>query len=204
MVYISPPGLKVAKSTVSNLANRADIVIKALGWTLIALDILLTIGRYMIRWVSASRQGKPPGIARYGLDDAFHLLALVVAIIYVALTFSGLAMFVEIEKWNSMHKGALDYADEYTFFHIRLGCSMLFWVGLFSVKASFLMLYRHLFWVKESFRKYWYAVLAWTTVCFLANTLACLFVCGVPANPLSMSKSNTPVLLDEDCCNDLC
>lgn len=154
------------------------------------------MGRYILRWNTAGAIGIPHGIKRFGVEDGLHLLALLAAITYVALQSSGLALFIKLEIYNQTHKDRLNLEDENHFFHIRFGAILVFWICLYSVKFAFLMFYRTLFWVSHPFRKYWYAVSAFTLLSFLVSFLACFWVCGWPVNPLNLRKSSQDRLFD--------
>lgn len=100
---------------------------------------------------------------------------------------SGIATFIQIEKYHETHPDLLDLKDRNTFIHIRFGGALIFWVAMYSVKFSFLMLYRTLFWISERFRKFWWAVLGFTMLCFWMSFFACFWVCGWPVNPVNLS-----------------
>lgn len=67
------------------------------------------------------------------------------------------------------------------FLRLVVPSEILFWVVLYLVKFTFLLLYRQIFGVNKQFKKYWWAVFAYTFITFWAAFLTVFWTCGTPS-----------------------
>lgn len=105
--------------------------------------MLLTIGRYIIRYHK---------LGRFHLDDAAHLLAFL-TLIALCATFQGfLGLIYSLDNAIRKEGPELSKAQNLEILKARVVVSVLFWVCLYSVKFSFLLLYRMIFVVSHCFR----------------------------------------------------
>ena len=146
-------GLRCKYTLYSDLCIQADIS-KAIRWTFTAVAIVLTFGRFYIRWK----------YTRIYWDDAFNALALVCMITTFAL--------VDVQ---------LEATDDATLYRYVLGLSMTLWTTLYLVKASFLALCWLIFRVSANFRKAWYFVAVYNFLTYMVILLWGVWQCGDPA-----------------------
>src|SRR5437870_2462764 len=105
-------------------------------WSLTAFTILLTAGRYIIRWQVRHK---------FFADDYAHLFALIWLIINSSISQAmfGPASYVVLAK-----PGVPPPASQVIKFReLQTPQSLSFFISHWSVKLSFLLFYRLLFWV---------------------------------------------------------
>ena len=144
-------------------------------WILTAAAILLTLGRYLIRY-------RTPG--RFFWDDAAHALALVTLIAVVSLF---TAFFPQIYLIDDVARGKASKpsASEYLpYLKFQIAVSVCWWVSVYAVKASFLLLYRMLFVVSTPLNVMWWSIAAFTMVTFWVCIAGELTTCGPSKNLL--------------------
>ena len=124
-------------------------------WTFGSLAIVLTFGRFYIRW----------RYARLQWDDLFNGLALPCLISCYAL---------QDIYWVT--------GNDSPSLKIFMASSMLLWTTLYLVKASFLALCWIIFNVWNKFRWAWWAVAIYTFLTFWPIVLWALWQCGSPSN----------------------
>ncbi len=144
---------------------------QALLWTLTAVAIVLSIGRFLIRYVTASR---------FYLDDASHLLSLLFLIGLAAAYTSGFPYSVRIARISRKEETAPPPADPFyhTYLQHRLVVTLLVFMVLWSVKATFLIFYRLLFDVSKTFIRMWWAAVALVFATFWVCIGSTLTLCG--------------------------
>ncbi|KAH7399493.1 hypothetical protein BKA66DRAFT_565563 [Pyrenochaeta sp. MPI-SDFR-AT-0127] len=117
-------------------------------WTLASLCILLTIGRYVIRYRVSLRFYK---------DDFAHLFALAWLIIFCSIT---QAMFAPTHVM--LRSVVLETAPPpetiSEFCRLQTAQGATFYLLHWTVKLAFLLFYRELFWVSSSFIRAWWCV----------------------------------------------
>ncbi|KAL6711806.1 hypothetical protein ACN47E_002849 [Coniothyrium glycines] len=124
-------------------------------WVLSGVCILLTAGRYMIRWKVSLRLQK---------DDVAHLFALVWLIIFCAVT-QALFEPTKIMLQSLEIPGAetpLDTISEFCRLQTAQGAT--FYLLHWTVKLAFLLFYRDLFWVSRNFIRAWWTVATFVLV----------------------------------------
>ena len=115
-------------------------MIQAVDWFFASIIVLLTVGRVLIRKLVLNK---------FYWDDFFHLVAAVLIIISAILnTFESATAFTLIGIGNgSIPKPAHpEYqAMQLKYLRYNFALTIVFWSILFSVKVSFLFLYRAIF-----------------------------------------------------------
>jgi hypothetical protein len=136
-------------------------------WTLEALCIVLTAGRYFIRYKVRHR---------FYADDYTHLAALIwltISNIFVQLMFPP-ARIVLLGPPDV--KPPEDQVDKFR--KLQTVMSITFYVSQFCVKFSFLLFYKELFWVSERFMRAWWCVATFVFLGFWVIMAGSLTQCG--------------------------
>ncbi|KAI1125911.1 hypothetical protein F5Y10DRAFT_279206 [Nemania abortiva] len=165
----------------------------AVLWTLTGLATVLFFGRLLIRSVL---------VKTFHLDDVFGAVAWFVTTVAIILATianplnykSGAIVVGEIpkpplpelidititlRKWN--------VADQ-----------VLFWIGLYSSKLSFLFLYRVIFGSHSAYRYTWFAALTYVVLSFGICLIGVFGQCGDVHNLFSYEKCMTPYVAHLD------
>jgi len=116
------------------------MVPQALSWLFTGLAFALTIGRFygrarIIYW-----------------DDAAHLLGLTLLLAQVSIVSSSASIMHQLGAYNA---GAITRKQVSLSFSLDLAGILVSWCCLFSIKAAFLLLYRHIFQVSKAFTRAW-------------------------------------------------
>ena len=161
--------LKVFCHSLMRAKSRVAKIFKAFGWTMCAAGVLLTIGRFYLRW------RKMRGL---GYDDILNGAA---ALFLIALMITS-QIYLPNEYDLELHDlGFIDTEppafDEAFNLKLTIAALILFWVVMFSVKASFLALYWHLFRVSKRFRIAWWITAVYTALSFVIIFLSILLRC---------------------------
>ena len=181
-------GLTYSTFLVSDVSFQQNLIhclrwrdrLQAVGWLFTGLAVLLTAGRYFIRY----------RMSTLNLDDWLQGFSLLSLIIFTSLYSHWFPWSVVIQLAGAGEGPRPSNAYFLRFFHWEVGTEFLFWVVLFSVKFTFLVFYRNLFGVSRLFMKAWWTVFAFTCACFLACFLTPLWKCEVPSHLFVLSKSN--------------
>lgn len=140
------------------------IVVKALAWTFIAVDVLLVAGRLLIRL----KKNK-----KIYTDDVALTAALFSLIGYFAGYANYFPLYYQVEYFSAgLPVPEPTAAQLKVYFKAELGLSFMLWVVMFFVKLSFLLFYKSLFWPSDKFRIAWWVVLVFTVIVSLASALA--------------------------------
>ncbi|KAL9008662.1 MAG: hypothetical protein Q9173_006234 [Seirophora scorigena] len=133
--------------------------LNALLWTLTAVGILLSTGRFAIRYASAGR---------FHLDDASHLLSVLLLIGLAAAYTHGFPYSARIASIGRKEEEAPPLTDPFYhhYLQLRLVVTLLVFMVLWSVKATFLIFYRLLFDVSQTFFRLWCVAVALTFATF--------------------------------------
>ena len=146
---------------------------QALSWTLTGAAIILTIGQFVIRLRI---------IRIFQLDDAFHGLACLVLVAYVAIQQVTFPIEYSLDSFIT-GKGPQPSLGEFeTFLHNYVASVTMFWVVIYSMKFSFLSFYYSLFDISRHFMNRWWIVLGFTILMFSINFVAVFWICGTPGN----------------------
>ena len=135
-------------------------------WVFTGAAIVLTAGRYAIRLKILKKPLKA--------DDYAHGLALVSLVGYVS---------------TYMAKSSLDYSwiaglgeqpsdpDLIRYVHLEVAVALLFFIVIYLVKIAFLLFYRFLFGIDQTFMRIWWTVSVFTGVTFLINFTSVFWAC---------------------------
>ena len=77
------------------------------------------------------------------------------------------------------------------FFRLQFSLQLFFWLLLYAIKFTFLILYRHIFNINKLFIKWWWAVFVYTWLAFWACFLLALWMCGSPTDLFMLSAHPT-------------
>lgn len=162
-------------------------------WTLTALTTILFFGRLLIRSIL---------VRSFHLDDLFSAVAwLVTTVAIILATIANplnyrygailvgeapeppldelIDITLTLRKWN--------FAGE-----------LLFWVGLYSSKLSFLFLYRVIFGSHSEYRYAWFAVTTYVVLSFGICLIGVFGECGDVHNLFSYEQCRTPYVASLD------
>ncbi|KAL9625960.1 MAG: hypothetical protein Q9204_007698, partial [Flavoplaca sp. TL-2023a] len=155
--------------------------LNALLWTLTAVAIVLSVGRFTIRYVTAGR---------FHLDDASHLLSLLLLIGLAAAYTTGFPYSVRIARINSEQEVPPPLTDPFyrKYLQLRLVVTLLVFMVLWSVKATFLIFYRLLFDVSRTFIRMWWAAVALVFATFWVCIGSTLTLCGSASDLYNFRK----------------
>ncbi|KAF2116897.1 glycoside hydrolase superfamily [Lophiotrema nucula] len=138
-----------------------------------ALSILLTVGRFVLRWRK---------LRRLGWDDMLNALAAVLVIPFIVVSDSYMAYDLELQRYIwGLREAPPSAPDPKKVAERELVVTLLFWTIIYVVKASFLALYWYLFEVSTRFRIAWAVAAALTTVSYGITCLSSLWECGSPS-----------------------
>ena len=136
-------------------------------WVFTGAAIVLSAGRYAIRLKILKKPLKA--------DDYVHGLALVFLVGYVStysLEYSWIAGAGLGEQPSD--SVLLRYV------HLDFAVALLFWIVIYLVKSTFLLLYRFLFGIDETFVRIWWTVSVFTGLTFLINFTSVFWLCEAP------------------------
>lgn len=147
-------------------------------WVSTALNILLTVGRYHIRFVVHRH---------FYCDDFAHLVALITSIAASIIT---QVEFGPASELVSISPGTVPSKDAATkFIKQQVIRSIFAYTSLYAVKFSFLLFYKRLFWVSSGFRKGFWAVAVFSFVGFWVSIAGILTQCGPAKDVYNIGKS---------------
>lgn len=115
-------------------------------------------------------------------DDFTHGLAVCMLLGFASTYTASFARDYTIELWVFEGVGQWPSNSEFELYSRSvLAVSLQFWLCLYLVKLSFLLLYWRIFGISQNFMKVWWIVAIFTLVTFLVNFLAPLWSCNTPA-----------------------
>ena len=155
-----------------------------------AVAISLTTGRFFIR----NRNGGSGLLTAAALSDHLNGAAAVVLVGMVAAKSYFLPLYYAVQLWAADLGPGVEHKDMITYYQVGVGTFMLFWVVIYLVKFSFLMLYRSLFAVSKSFRAVWWGVFVFNMMAFFICFLSVLWTCGHPGKLFNTSQSLSPCI----------
>jgi len=169
-----------------------------MAWTWTAVDSILTAGRLIIHWRKRRK---------LQLDDFFNVTALLLLVGFM-LTWQqyvpGLIRLYMHEN-DDRPDGRTHYSSPrlLKYYSANMG---LFWCTKYSVKASFLALYWHIFKISKSFRIAWMVLTAYTGACFLITFFGVFTRCGSLhdfMNTGTFAVKLHPTVLTDDYCRSV-
>ncbi|KAI4100418.1 MAG: hypothetical protein LQ339_005479 [Xanthoria mediterranea] len=164
--------------------------LNALLWTLTYVAIILSVGRFTIRYATAGR---------FHLDDASHLLSLSLLIGLAAAYTTGFPYSVRIARINRKEEVPPPLTDPFyrKYLQLRLVVTLLVFMVLWSVKATFLIFYRLLFDVSRTFIRMWWAAVALVFATFWVCIGSTLTLCGSASDLYDFKKCSSPEKLHD-------
>ena len=151
-------------------------------WTMNGLAIVLSIGRYVIRFKSSNA---------LGLSDAFHLVSLLLLIAFSIVETKYFGFIVAVSFPTT---GAPSNTDFIKWLKIIATTSFCWFVGIYCIKFSFLFFYRTLFKIDKTFRKVWWIIFTFLILFFGASVGAVFSWCDGKASE-AFSPGMIPSLL---------
>ena len=144
---------------------------QAILWTFTTIAVLLSAGRFMIRYATASR---------FYWDDASHLLSIILLIALAGCYTAGFPYSARLVRIELKQEKAPPLTDLFyhTYLQLRLVVTLLVFMVLWSVKATFLIFYRLLFEVSRTFIRVWWAAVAFTFASFWVCFGSTFTICG--------------------------
>lgn len=158
------------------------------------MAIVLSIGRFTIRYVTAGR---------FHWDDASHLLSILLLIGLAAAYTVGYPLSARIARISMKKEKPPPPTDPFyhKYLQLRLTVTLLVFMVLWSVKATFLIFYRLLFSVNQTFLRLWWGAVALTFASFWVCIGSTFTLCGAASDlyDFSMdpfhSDGNLPVFI---------
>ncbi|KAL8659705.1 MAG: hypothetical protein Q9202_006985 [Teloschistes flavicans] len=158
---------------------------EALLWTLTALAILLSLGRFTIRYATARR---------FYWDDASHLLSVLLLIGLASAYTHGFPYSARIARIGLKKEKPPPLTDPFyhKYLQLRLTVTLLVFLVLWSVKMTFLIFYRLLFDVSRTFIRLWWAAVALTFATFWVCIGSTFTLCGSASDLYDFKKCSSP------------
>lgn len=159
--------------------------LKALLWTFTTVAIVLSTGRFAIRYVIASR---------FYWDDASHLLSVVLLVALAGAYTVGFPHYARIARISRKQEPAPPLTDPFyhNYLQTRTVVTLLVIMVLWTVKATFLILYRLLFEVSRTFIRAWWAAVAFVFASFWVCIASTFTLCGSARDLYNFSTQPTP------------
>ena len=149
-----------------------------------AAAIFMTFGRYLIRFRA---------LGRFWWDDAAHALAVITMIAVVSLYTVFFPQIYLIDNF-ARGKGRTLSASEYlAYLRLQIAVSVCWWISLYAVKLSLLLLYRMLFVVSKTLNLVWWTITIFTMVTFWVCIAGELTSCGPSKNLLKEGRLLNPL-----------
>ena len=149
-----------------------------MAWTLTFVGLALTFGRFVIRMRTKSSLKS---------DDFTQCFALLILIIYMAMYSALFPLTMELQLYSLKMGPKPSTAHLHKFFHLLVPTEIFFWVVIYLVKLTFMLLYQQIFGVKKKFMVFWWIVLTYTILTFIAAVLTVFWSCGSPSELFSLS-----------------
>ena len=143
------------------------------------MAISLSLGRFVVRKQT---------IGRFYWDDCTHGFAAIVLIVFSVICSKLYPLIQEIGLYAAHEGPKPSSAALERFIRFEFAAILLFYVVIYTVKATFLLFYRQLFGVNRMFTRYWWGVTIYTVVCFLASFLTAFWTCETPGQLFALCK----------------
>lgn len=145
-----------------------------------ALAAVLTISRFFIHW-------RKTGKLRW--DDYLNGVAVIFLFAYTTTFYLFATPEVNAELYElGAHAHLPKNLDQHRDAKLNVANMALFWLVLYSVKASFLALYWQIFSTSRRFRIAWALVVSYTFISFSVSFFWVFWRCGHPKLMTSLSK----------------
>ena len=154
-------------STRSFSLHVTNFLGKAIQWTFTSVAVVLSLGRYCVRYRTTHT---------VGLSDVFHALALVFLLAFTVQATISASIIKKIYFPDSSDE--LTAVEVNRVLYYQLASGLTFLISLYCVKFSFLFLYRQIFWVSQSFTRPWWIVTLYTFLTFWPCLVTNIANCG--------------------------
>ena len=155
---------------------------KAANWIMCAAGVLLTTGRFFLRWQK---------LHRINIDDILNGVAAMF-LIGLAITFHfwlpnayQIDYFIEGTIHTPPTMSDIAYATK-----ANVASIALFFCTIYAAKSSFLALYYQIFKPSTSFRIAWWTLVAFIFLSFWITFMSIFWRCGSPANLINPGSSS--------------
>lgn len=140
----------------------------------------MSVGRFAIRFATASR---------FYWDDASHLLSIVLLIALAGTYTAGFPYSARIARIGLKKEVAPPPTDPFyhNYLQLRLTVTLLVFMVLWTVKATFLIFYRLLFEVSTIFVRLWWVAVALTFASFWVCIGSTFTLCGAASDLYNFS-----------------
>ena len=162
--------MRLSRIYLLSTAAFSLITLQALSWAFTCLALMLTAGRFWIR--SAI-------IRKLCWDDATHFLSLLFLLAQVSIVTGAASMVYQLSDMNG---GYTTENKISLFFRLDVAGVISAWCCLYAVKASFLLLYRHIFQISKTFTRAWWITSIFVFLTFWALFAGALTQCGSPSS----------------------
>lgn len=146
------------------------------------MAIFLSAGRFAIRYINRKR---------LFWDDASHLLSLLFLVGLAAAYTKGFPYSQRIVRIQTKKEKAPPLSDPFyhQYLQLRLVVTLLVFLVLWTVKATFSIFYRFLFEVSQTFIRMWWVVVGLTFASFWVCIGSTLTICGSASDLYNFRKS---------------
>ena len=146
---------------------------------------MLSVGRFAIRYANRKR---------LFWDDASHLLSLLFLIGLAAAYTKGFPYSQRIVRIQQKKEKAPPLTDPFyhQYLQLRVVVTILVFLVLWTVKATFLIFYRILFDVSSTFLRMWWVVVVLTFASFWVCIGSTLTICGSASDLYNFRKLSLP------------
>lgn len=143
----------------------------AVSWLFTGSAVLLTVGRFWIRCKI---------VGRLSWEDAAHLLGLLLLVTQVSTLTVEASMIYQKSNSETVDDGNYE-ADHLLLVRLNFATVLITWCCLYAVKASFMLLYHHIFQISQRFIRAWWIVLGMVILTFCVLIAGSLTECGSPS-----------------------
>ena len=148
-------------------------------WTFTGAATLLSLGRFVVRKQT---------IGNFFCDDFTHGFAAIVLIAFSVICSKLYPLTQELGLYEAQERPKPSSAALERFLRFEFAAILLFYVVIYTVKATFLLFYRQLFGVNRMFTRYWWGVTIYTVICCLASFLSAFWTCETPSRLFVLCK----------------
>ena len=138
-----------------------------------ALACFFTIGRFAIHWHRRRR---------LAWDDFFNGVAMLFCLAFTATyhMFAPTEYNSQLAAMGIIPESEVKVGDPSLNARLNAANSLIFWCVIYTVKASFLALYWHIFEVSWKFRIAWAFAAVFTFISFTVTLMWGFWLCGIP------------------------
>ena len=147
-------------------------VLIAVSWLFTGLAVLLTAGRFGIRYKI---------IERLSWDDAAHLLGLLLLIAQVSIVSAEASIIYPSTVYDVGDDDRYE-AEHLLFVRLNVAAVLVTLCCIYAIKMAFLLLYHRIFHISHRFIQAWWIVLGVVSLTFCILVVGYLTQCGSPSD----------------------